>query len=95
MRFETIIFQFPHTGSREPIEGRNPNFILVRGFLMSVKSLLSASGKVVITAVDSPHYRGALAAKEAGFAAPLVYSFDPKAYLGYEHTMTHHKMVVQ
>lgn len=48
LRFETIIFQFPHTGSREPIEGRNPNFILVRGFLMSAKSLLSASGKVVL-----------------------------------------------
>jgi 25S rRNA (uracil2634-N3)-methyltransferase len=92
-RFETIIFQFPHTGSRQPIGGRNPNFVLVRDFLKSSKAILHKNGRVVITAVDSPHYRGAFqfeeAAHAAGFATPLVYSFDPKAYLGYEHTMTH------
>ena len=32
-QFDNIIFQFPHSGSREPINGHNPNFILVRDFL--------------------------------------------------------------
>jgi hypothetical protein len=28
-RFDTIVFQFPHAGSRDAVEGHNPNFILV------------------------------------------------------------------
>lgn len=57
--FDNIIFQFPHTGSREPIEGRNPNFILLRDFLKSAKPLLSYGGKVIVSIVDSPYYQGA------------------------------------
>jgi hypothetical protein len=57
--FDNIIFQFPHTGSREPIEGRNPNFILLRDFLKSAKPLLLHGGKVIVSIVDSPYYQGA------------------------------------
>lgn len=91
--FDTIVFQFPHTGSREPTRGRNPNFALVRDFLRSSITQLKVGGKVMITAVDSPHYHGAFqfeeAAKTAGFAAPDSYPFDPGKFAGYEHTMTH------
>lgn len=85
-KFETIIFQFPHTGSREPINGRNPNFILVRDFLRSAGRLLTHSGVVLISTVDSPHYRGAFqfeeAAKEAGFSEPESYPFKPDVSQG-------------
>lgn len=92
-RFETIAFQFPHVGSREPIEGHNPNFILIRDFLENSAHLLTQSGMVLISAVDSPHYRGAFqfekAAEEAGFADPIAYPFEPGDFPGYVHTMTH------
>lgn len=91
--FDTIVFQFPHTGSREYVQGHNPNFILVRDFLKSAGLQLRIGGKVLITAVDSPHYQGAFqfeeAAKIAGFPPPESYPFDPDAFPGYEHTMTH------
>jgi len=91
--FDSIIFQFPHVGSREPIEGHNPNFILVRDFLLSAGAQLKRGGQVLITAVDTPHYRGAFqfdeAADIAGFQPPESYPFDPNAFPQYEHTMTH------
>lgn len=91
--FDSIIFQFPHVGSREPIEGHNPNFILVRDFLVSASAQLQRSGQVLITIVDTPHYRGAFqfdeAADIAGFQPPESYPFDPNAFSEYEHTMTH------
>lgn len=91
-KFHNIAFQFPHVGSREPIEGRNPNFILVRNFLKSAFGQLTASGQVLITAVDSPHYEGAFqfdeAAQIAGFKKPFSYPFEPSEFSGYTHTMT-------
>jgi hypothetical protein len=67
--FDTIIFQFPNTASRTPIRGRNSNFVLVRNFLMSAYSQLARGGKVLITAVDSPHYRGTFQFDEAAASA--------------------------
>lgn len=91
--FDNIIFQFPHAGSRDAIEGHNPNFILVRDFLVSAKSQLQRGGKVLISAVDTPHYRGAFqfeeAAKIAGFRQSETYKFDLTKFPEYEHTMTH------
>jgi hypothetical protein len=37
--FETIIFQFPNVGSREPINGKNPNFVLLNDFLKLAKNM--------------------------------------------------------
>jgi len=92
-RFDTIVFQFPHAGSRDAVEGNNPNFVLVRDFLISAAVQLHRGGKVLISAVDSPHYRVAFqfdeAADIAGFAPPESYPFDPSAFSEYEHTMTH------
>lgn len=91
-KFDTIIFQFPHTGSREPIEGHNPNHVLLRKFLKSAKSQLKQNGKVLVTTVDNPHYRGAfqfdLAAGKAGFKPPESYPFDPSLFPEYSHSMT-------
>ena len=91
--FDNIIFQFPNVGSREAVENHNPNFILLRDFLTSAISQLYRTGKVIITTVDNPHYRGAFqfeeAAKITGFKSPEIYQFDPFAFSGYEHTMTH------
>lgn len=93
--FDTIVFQFPHTGSRGSVQGHHPNFILVRDFLKSAALQLRIVGKVLIAAVDSPHYQGAFqcdeAAKIAGFSPPESYPFDPDAFPGYEHTMTHQR----
>lgn len=91
--FDHIIFQFPHAGSREPIDGHNPNFILVRNFLKSAIRKLKRSGTVLVSAVDTPHYHGAFqfdeAASIAGFQAPEIYKFDPSDFPSYHHTMTH------
>lgn len=87
--FDNIIFQFPHVGSRDAIEGHNPNFILVQDFLVSAKSQLQQGGKVIISAVNTPHYRGAFqfeeAAKIAGFKPPEIYKFNLIAFPEYEH----------
>lgn len=92
-RFDNIIFQFPHTGSRTPVEGHNPNFILIRDFLISASFQLDRNGKVFVSVVNSPHYEGTFqfekAAKLSGFFPPDIYPFDPSAFPGYEHTMTH------
>lgn len=91
--FDHIIFQFPHAGSREPVEGHNPNYILVRDFLKSAIRKIKRYGTVLISAVDAPHYHGAFqfekSANAAGFQAPDIYAFDPDAFPGYRHTMTH------
>jgi len=90
--FETIIFQFPNVGSRDPIEGHNPNFILIRNFLKSAAKRLRSDGKVMVSAVDSPHYEGAFqfkdAARLAGFQPPQTLPFDPDKFPGYSHVNT-------
>ncbi len=92
MRFNNIVFQFPHVGSREAIEGHNPNFILIRDFLKSASHQLESNGRVYISAVDSPHYQGAFqfdeAAAIAGFQPPELYPFEPSEFPEYNHTMT-------
>lgn len=88
-QFDTIIFQFPNVGSREPIHGHNPNHILLRKFLKSAAAFLKLSGKILVSTVDSPHYEGAFqvedAAKFGGFDAPEAYPFDPAMFSGYSH----------
>lgn len=92
-QFDTIIFQFPNVASREPVEGHNPNFILVRDFLISAALHLSNQGQVLISAVHNPYYLGAFhfeeAAKIAGFLPPENVPFEPEDFPGYSHTMTH------
>lgn len=89
--FQNIIFQFPHTGSREPIQGRNPNFILLRDFLKSAKPFLLHGGKVIVSIVDSPYYQGAFQIEEAGTEAMYkrytIYKFNPLLFPNYIHTM--------
>jgi len=92
-RFDNIVFQFPNAGRRDGIRGLNPNFILIRKFLRSAVQQLAPNGQVYISAVDSPYYEGTFhfdeAAAQAGFWPPEMYNFDPAAFPGYEHTMTH------
>lgn len=91
-QFRTIIFQFPNVASRDPRYGQNPNHVLVTRFLKNARNHLKPSGLVVISTVDSPFYEGAFkmdeAARKAGFAAPEIYTFDPKDYPGYTHQNT-------
>lgn len=91
-KFNTIVFQFPNAGSREPEYGRNPNYILIRDFLKSAVSCLARDGKILITAVDSAHYQGAFqfeeAAAKTGYRIIGSYLFDPETFPGYSHTNT-------
>lgn len=90
--FDTIIFQFPHVGSREAKHGHNPNHVMIRKFLRSATACLAPSGRVLISAVDCPHYQGAFrfdeAAAFAGYETPESYPFDPSMFPGYSHTNT-------
>lgn len=90
--FDTVVFQFPNVGSREAKYGHNPNHVLIRNFLRSAAAYLAPSGKILISAVDSPHYQGAFqfdeAAAFAGYQMPEFYPFDPAMFPGYSHTNT-------
>lgn len=91
--FDSIIFQFPNVGSRDPKYGHNPNHILLRRFLKSGRSLLKPDGKIIVTTVDNPHYEGAFkydkAAQFSGFEPPERYQFDPTMFPEYTHINTH------
>lgn len=91
--FDTIIFQFPHSGSREGINGVNANYVLVRNFIISASHILKRDGVVLITVVDSDFYNNMFRfdelAEELGISLPTKYKFDPKDYPEYEHTITH------
>ncbi len=91
--FDTVIFQFPHSGSREGINGLNPNYVLVHDFIISASRVLKKNGMIIITIVDSDFYNNMFRFEELsqdlGIPKPIKYKFDPKDYPGYEHTMTH------
>ena len=57
-KFDTIIFQFPNVGSRESKYGHTSNHVMVRKLLRAAKLCLDMHGKVLLTLVDNPHYRG-------------------------------------
>lgn len=90
--FDTIIFQFPHTGSRETVEGHNANYILACDFIKSSLHLLKKNGIIIITIVDSDYYNNIFkfdeVAKLYKLKQPIKYSFSLANYPGYEHTMT-------
>lgn len=90
--FDTIIFQFPNVGSREAKYGQNPNHIMIRKFLRSAEKFLKSDGKILITAVDNPHYQGVFrfedAAEFAGYKIIETWPFDPSLFSGYAHTNT-------
>jgi len=52
----------------------------------------TAPAAALLSTVDSPFYEGAFkmdeAARKAGFAAPEIYTFNPKDYPGYTHQNT-------
>ena len=91
--FDTVIFQFPHSGSREGIIGINANYVLVKKFIISAAYILKKDGVVLITVVDSDFYNNTFRfdelAEELGISQPTKYKFNPKDYPEYEHTMTH------
>ncbi len=91
-KYNTIIFQFPNVGSRDPKYGQNPNHVMVRKFLESAKAHLSPDGQIFITTVDSSYYDGVFhfedAAHFAGCTIVDSYSFDPSVFRAYSHTNT-------
>ncbi len=93
IKFDKIIFQFPNVGSRELIDGQNPNYVLVKEFLEGAYINLAIDGSIIISAVDNDYYNNIFKFEELalvlGFNKPVKYKFDPKAYPNYEHTMTH------
>jgi hypothetical protein len=92
MLFDTIIFQFPNAGSREPSRGHNRNFVLLRRFLKSAKDILREKGRVLVTTVDNAYYDGRFRIEEAieyaDLPMPLAVAFSPKDYPTYDHVNT-------
>lgn len=91
-KYNTIIFQFPNVGSRDPKYGQNPNHIMIRKFLENAKNHLCPGGKILITTVNTPYYDGVFrfedAAKFAGCSITESYPFDPSVFRGYSHINT-------
>lgn len=92
MNFDTIIFQFPNAGSREPNRGHNPNFVLVRKFLKSAKTILREEGRILVTTVDNAYYDGRFRIEEAieyaDLPTPVAVTFSPRDYPTYDHVNT-------
>lgn len=91
--FDTIIFQFPHSGTREGLNGVNANYILVKKFIISALQILKKNGVILITVVNSDFYNRMFRfdeiAQELGVNSLKKYTFNPKDYVEYDHTMTH------
>jgi hypothetical protein len=91
-KFDNIIFQFPNAGSREPINGYNPTYILIKNFLLSTKNVLNNNGKVFITIVDSKFYEDQLKLneirKEVSFNLVLKQPFFFEDFPYYQHRNT-------
>jgi 25S rRNA (uracil2634-N3)-methyltransferase len=91
--FDRVIFQFPHSGSRESVNGINANYVLVKKFIISASYILKRDGVILITIVDSNFYNNMFRfdqlAEELGIRQLTKYKFNPKDYPEYEHTMTH------
>ena len=91
--FDLIVFQFPHTGSRDSKWGRNSNHVLVRNFLRSARQQIPRSGKIAISSVVSPHYEGAFdfigAAEFAKVYIDTIHPFIPSKFPPYTHEKTH------
>jgi hypothetical protein len=91
--FDTIIFQFPHSGSRVPIKELNPNYVLVHDFIISSSHILKKKGSILITIVDNAFYNNMFRfedlSKKLAMQKPVKYKFDPRDYPEYTHTMTH------
>jgi 25S rRNA (uracil2634-N3)-methyltransferase len=91
-KFDTIIFQFPNAGSREPNRGHNPNFILVRRFLKSALERIRQDGEIIISVVNSPYYEGRFrmdeAAEYAGITNFFAIPFSPGDFPSYSHVNT-------
>lgn len=89
---DLAVFQFPNVGSRTPLYRRNPNHILMRRFLSSIRNVLSEKGRIAVTVVNSSHYDGAFGmdevAEKFGFEKPVAHPFFLKDYPGYTHTKT-------
>ncbi len=89
---DLAVFQFPNVGSRRPLFRRNPNHILVKRFLKSVRNVLSKNGRVAITVVNSSHYDGAFAmdevAAKSGFEKPVAHPFIMEDFSGYSYRKT-------
>lgn len=91
-KFDTIIFQFPNAGSREPNRGHNPNHVLVRRFLRSAAEHLLQDGEIIVTVINSSYYDGRFrmdeAAEYAGLKNLYAISFFPGDFPSYSHVNT-------
>lgn len=89
---DLIAFQFPNTGTRRSVHGRTDNHVLLRRFLRAATSRLTATGRIAVTLVNSPHHLGAFdppaAADWAGCEAVDVLPFYRSAWAGYGHVNT-------
>lgn len=91
-KFDTVIFQFPNAGSREPNRGHNPNYVLVRRFLRSAAEHLRQAGEIIVTIVNSSYYDGRFrmdeAAEYAGIRNFYAIPFSPVDFPSYSHVNT-------
>ena len=90
--FDLISFLFPNTGTRGGSGNKTDNHQLASAFLASAKRCLQRTGLVVITLVDSAHWRGAFdiegAAARTGMQLLGQMPFFPSQFPGYEHSNT-------
>ncbi|KAK9370234.1 hypothetical protein V1509DRAFT_617158 [Lipomyces kononenkoae] len=92
-KFDCCIFNFPHTGSGITDQDRNilKNQELLHGFFQSVSSVISPSGRVVVTLFDGlPYSLWNLKelAKASGFDTVRSGKFVWEHYEGYKHRRT-------
>ena len=89
MRFDHIIFNFPHSGAQRVHENR----VLLRDFFASASRALKPAGKIHVTIKICPPYNGwniEENAKRSGLLLTDVVPFDAAMWyrLGYRHRTT-------
>jgi hypothetical protein len=92
VRFDRIIFNFPNTASRESCYNKTENYYLLKNFLKSSINILKPKGKVIVSIVDTPYYKGSFGSEDLNlkeYQEPITYKFNPSKYKAYNHTMTH------
>jgi len=92
IKFDGIVFNFPHVGGGSTEEAKEKNQTMVRNFLTSAEPLLSKKGSIFITLRDSVFYKSwniPQIAKEVGLRFLDKVSFEQEEFLEYQAVRTH------
>lgn len=91
LKFDGIVFNFPHVGGGSTEEGKQKNQLMIHDFLTSAEALLSKKGSIFITLRNTEFYSSwdiPAIAKQVGLRFLDKISFEPEEFLEYQAVRT-------